>query len=122
MCDLFAEGKGLEQALTTYLETQRARVERIERGEDIQVFRISAPASSSDGRERRGRRGTRRIVGSRRRRRTVLTGTVTTREAPPQRAEVDRLRRRRRRRVGAVDRNIRPHGLFPVGCAGRNHP
>ena len=47
MCDLFAEGKGLEQALTTYLETQRARVERIERGEDIQVFRISAPGSPS---------------------------------------------------------------------------
>ena len=49
MCDLFAEGKGLEQALTVYLETQRSRVERIERGEDIHFFRIGAPASSSDG-------------------------------------------------------------------------
>ncbi len=44
MCDLFAEGKGLEQALTGYLDTERQRVEEIERGEGIQAFRIVAPA------------------------------------------------------------------------------
>jgi exodeoxyribonuclease VII small subunit len=44
MCDLFAEGKGLEQALTGYLDTQSQRVEEIERGEGIQAFRIVAPA------------------------------------------------------------------------------
>jgi exonuclease VII small subunit len=43
MCDLFAEGKGLEQALTGYLDTQTQRVEAIERGEGIQAFRIVAP-------------------------------------------------------------------------------
>jgi exonuclease VII small subunit len=44
MCDLFAEGKGLEQALTGYLDTQTQRVQAIERGEGIQAFRIVAPA------------------------------------------------------------------------------
>jgi exonuclease VII small subunit len=44
MCDLFAEGKGLEQALTGYLDTQTQRVEAIERGEGIQAFRIVAQA------------------------------------------------------------------------------
>jgi exonuclease VII small subunit len=44
MCDLFAEGKGLEQALTGYLDTQSQRVDAIERGEGIQAFRIVAPA------------------------------------------------------------------------------
>jgi exonuclease VII small subunit len=47
MCDLFAEGKGLEQALTGYLDTQGQRVEAIERGEGIQAFRIVAPAPRS---------------------------------------------------------------------------
>ncbi len=51
MCDLFAEGKGLDQALTAYLDTQRSRVERIERGEDIQAFRISSPATGRGGGE-----------------------------------------------------------------------
>jgi exodeoxyribonuclease VII small subunit len=47
MCDLFAEGKGLELALTEFLDTQRERVEAIERGEGIQTFRISrSPASA----------------------------------------------------------------------------
>jgi exodeoxyribonuclease VII small subunit len=46
MCDLFAEGKGLEQALTTYLETQRERVEAIERGEGVRAFRIARTSSS----------------------------------------------------------------------------
>jgi exodeoxyribonuclease VII small subunit len=41
MCDLYAEGKGLEQALTTFLDAQRSRVEAIERGEGIQAFRIT---------------------------------------------------------------------------------
>ncbi|MGO9974916.1 MAG: exodeoxyribonuclease VII small subunit [Solirubrobacteraceae bacterium] len=41
MCDLFAEGKGLELALTEFLDTQRQRVEAIERGEGIRTFRIS---------------------------------------------------------------------------------
>ena len=44
MCDLFAEGKGLEQALTAFLDTERARVEAIERGEGVHAFRISRAA------------------------------------------------------------------------------
>jgi exodeoxyribonuclease VII small subunit len=44
MCDLFAEGKGLEKALTEYLEEQKRRVEAIERGEGVQPFRIVAPS------------------------------------------------------------------------------
>lgn len=47
MCDLFAEGKGLEQALTSYLDTQRERVEAIERGEGVQAFRIVAPGTAA---------------------------------------------------------------------------
>lgn len=43
MCELFAEGKGLEKALSDYLDEQRARVERIERGDEIQAFRIVRP-------------------------------------------------------------------------------
>ncbi|MGO9321727.1 MAG: exodeoxyribonuclease VII small subunit [Solirubrobacteraceae bacterium] len=46
MCDLFAEGKGLEQALTGYLDTQTQRVQAIERGEGVQAFRIVAPVPS----------------------------------------------------------------------------
>lgn len=56
MCDLFAEGKGLELALTAFLDTQREQVEAIERGEGIRAFRISktpagvaGAAGSSDG-------------------------------------------------------------------------
>ncbi len=41
MCDLFAEGKGLEQALTDYLDKQRARVEAIQNGEGIRAFKIT---------------------------------------------------------------------------------
>jgi exodeoxyribonuclease VII small subunit len=47
MCDLFAEGKGLEKALTGYLDTQKARVEEIERGEGIQIFRVEAPGQDA---------------------------------------------------------------------------
>jgi exonuclease VII small subunit len=42
MCELFAEAKGLEQALGAFLATQRARVEAIERGEGVRPFRIVA--------------------------------------------------------------------------------
>ncbi len=45
MCELFAEGKGLEKALTEYLDEQKRRVEAIERGEGVQAFRIVAPAA-----------------------------------------------------------------------------
>ena len=44
MGDLFAEGKGLERALTDHLDAQKARIERIERGEEIQAFRITSEA------------------------------------------------------------------------------
>ncbi|MGO9899487.1 MAG: exodeoxyribonuclease VII small subunit [Solirubrobacteraceae bacterium] len=48
MCDLFAEGKGLEIALTGFLDTQRERVEAIERGEGIRAFRITrSPAAAT---------------------------------------------------------------------------
>ena len=43
MCDLFAEGKGLEQALGEYLTQQKARVEAIERGEGMRAFRVVPP-------------------------------------------------------------------------------
>jgi exonuclease VII small subunit len=48
MCDLFAEGKGLELALTAFLDTQRGRVEAIERGEGIRAFRITQTAAAPD--------------------------------------------------------------------------
>ena len=48
MCDLFAEGKGLEQALTAFLDTQRARVEAIERGEGIRAFQITKTPEASE--------------------------------------------------------------------------
>lgn len=43
LCDLFAEGKGLEKALSDYLAEQKARVEQIERGEGVQTFKVEAP-------------------------------------------------------------------------------
>ena len=49
LCDLFAEGKGLEKALSDYLAEQKARVEQIERGEGVQTFKVEAPeAAASD--------------------------------------------------------------------------
>ena len=63
MCDLFAEGTGLHQALTGYLGEQKARVEAIERGEGVQPFRIVAPGgprgrrASGHGRNRRAAGG-----------------------------------------------------------------
>jgi exonuclease VII small subunit len=47
MCDLFAEGRGLDHALTGYLAEQKTRVEAIENGEGIQAFRIVAPAADT---------------------------------------------------------------------------
>ena len=47
MCDLFAEGKGLEQALGTYLSEQKARVEAIERGDGMRAFRVVPPGGES---------------------------------------------------------------------------
>ncbi|MEX2107987.1 MAG: hypothetical protein WD827_03770 [Solirubrobacterales bacterium] len=38
--DRFAEGKGLEKALSDYLAGEKARIEQIEKGEEIQAFRI----------------------------------------------------------------------------------
>lgn len=49
MCDLFAEGKGLDQALTGYLAEQKARIEAIERGEEFQTFRIVPPEPGQAG-------------------------------------------------------------------------
>ena len=43
MCELFAEGKGLERALSAYLAEQRSRVESIERGEEIRAFKVVPP-------------------------------------------------------------------------------
>lgn len=51
LCELFSEGKGLEKALTSYLSEQKARVEKIERGEGIKSFQI---ASRSEGRDESG--------------------------------------------------------------------
>jgi exodeoxyribonuclease VII small subunit len=45
MCELFSEGKGLEQALTGYLDEQKSTVEAIDRGEGIRAFRVVAPSS-----------------------------------------------------------------------------
>jgi exodeoxyribonuclease VII small subunit len=49
MCELFSEGKGLEQALTRYLDEQKSTVEAIDRGEGIRAFRIVAPEPDGDG-------------------------------------------------------------------------
>ena len=46
MCDLFAEGKGLEQALGEYLAEQKERVEAIERGEGMRAFRVVPPGGA----------------------------------------------------------------------------
>lgn len=46
MCELFAEGKGLEQALVAYLEEQKDRIEAIERGEGVPRFRVIRTAGA----------------------------------------------------------------------------
>lgn len=43
MGDLFAEGKGLDKALTDHLAAQKERIEKIERGDEVQAFRIASP-------------------------------------------------------------------------------
>jgi len=48
MADLFAEGKGLDKALSEYLAGQKARIDRIERGEDVQAFRVVSPTDDGD--------------------------------------------------------------------------
>ena len=45
MGDLFAEGKGLDKALTDHLAEQKERIEKIERGEEIQAFRVESSGS-----------------------------------------------------------------------------
>jgi exodeoxyribonuclease VII small subunit len=47
MCDLYAEGRGLELACTQFLDTERGRVEAIERGEGVRSFRISRGSPDS---------------------------------------------------------------------------
>ena len=47
MADLFAEAKGLDTALSGHLESQKARIEKIERGEGIQAFTIVPPDQAS---------------------------------------------------------------------------
>lgn len=49
MGDLFAEGKGLEKALTDHLAAQKARIEQIERGEEVQTFRITGEPDGENG-------------------------------------------------------------------------
>jgi exodeoxyribonuclease VII small subunit len=52
LCDLFAEGKGLEKALSDYLAEQKARVEQIERGEGVQTFKVEAPEATANAKKR----------------------------------------------------------------------
>lgn len=51
LCDLFAEGKGLEKALSDYLAEQKERVEQIERGEGVQTFKVEAPEAAPTAEE-----------------------------------------------------------------------
>ncbi len=48
MADLFAEGKGLDRALSDHLAEQKAHIERIERGEEIQASSIVPPTDDGD--------------------------------------------------------------------------
>ena len=56
MCDLFAEGKGLEQALGDYLSQQKERVEAIERGDGMRAFRVVPPGGAGEIRAQRASR------------------------------------------------------------------
>jgi exodeoxyribonuclease VII small subunit len=47
MADLFAEGKGLEKALANHLAEQQARIEGIERGDEVHAFRIVPPGDAA---------------------------------------------------------------------------
>ena len=56
MCDLFAEGKGLEQALGAYLSEQKARGEAIGGGEGMRAFRVVPPGGVRAAADLRGER------------------------------------------------------------------
>lgn len=56
MCELFARGKGLEQALRRYLTTQQSKLDEIEGGNNVPQFAIVAPsAPDEDARPRADR-------------------------------------------------------------------
>jgi exodeoxyribonuclease VII small subunit len=55
MCDLFEQGKDLEQALTAYLDTQKARVEAIQNGEGVRRFSITGGQAVSQAQLGSGR-------------------------------------------------------------------
>lgn len=57
MCELFAEGKGLQKSLTEYLDEQKSRVEAIERGEGIRAFRIASAPGGEAGAPQPGASG-----------------------------------------------------------------
>jgi exodeoxyribonuclease VII small subunit len=42
-CELFAQGKGLEKALRSYLTEQKGKLDAIEAGQNLPEFRIVAP-------------------------------------------------------------------------------
>jgi exodeoxyribonuclease VII small subunit len=42
-CELFAQGKGLENALRSYLTEQKGKLDDIEAGKNLPEFRIVAP-------------------------------------------------------------------------------
>ena len=44
MCEKFARGKGLEQALRSYLDEQEGKLKEIEEGSGVPEFRVIAPA------------------------------------------------------------------------------
>jgi hypothetical protein len=44
-CELFAKGKGLEKALSTYLTEQQGELDDIEAGQNLPEFRIVAPSA-----------------------------------------------------------------------------
>ena len=48
MAELFAEGRGLDKALTDHLAAQKARIEKIESGEEIQAFQIVGEGQAAE--------------------------------------------------------------------------
>ncbi len=51
MIELFAEGRGLQAALSAFLDAQRARIEAIERGEGVRQFRITRTSPPQSARQ-----------------------------------------------------------------------
>jgi exodeoxyribonuclease VII small subunit len=47
MADLFAEGMGLEKALSNYLSEQKTRIEAIGSGDGVQAFEIVATSEGA---------------------------------------------------------------------------